>query len=236
MTCGDIIARCDELEPNQYGTTLKLYWLSILDGQVIDELLKTHVFPPFAPRPPIQWKDPLDRWGWDRPPREPAFPPQSGLPGSKEWENRPIWGPPGPPPFPPPKPSEEEEEGEAGEGSESSEDACQCEDCPNMGEGTGNTCRCGGRHNKDEDEEEEEKKEPPKPPYTSAADELIILDPYGSQIYLHWLQAQIASENSEIAKYNQQMALYNTAYQTFCNYINRTYMPKRPHGGNRFHF
>lgn len=219
MTCGDIIARVDELEPNQYSTTLKLYWLSILDGQMIQELLLTHEIPPMGV-PVLHWKDPLNRVPeWHRPPPPP---PMSGMPSSPVWPNVPIaWGPPMPPR--PPMPPEESES------AETEEDACQCEDC------TGDPCRCGkGRH--EEPKQEEEEKKEPKPPYTDPTDELIIRDPYGSQIYLHWLQAQIASENSEIAKYNQQMALYNAAYQTFCNYINSNFMPKRPRGGNRFHF
>ena len=54
--------------------------------------------------------------------------------------------------------------------------------------------------------------------------------------YQHWLQAQIASENAEIAKYNQQMMLYNAAYQTYADWLNRNFMPRRPRGGSRFHY
>lgn len=76
----------------------------------------------------------------------------------------------------------------------------------------------------------------PKPPYTSPNDELIIKDPYGSPVYQHWLQAQIASENSEIVKYNQQNTLFTAAYKEWTDYYNRTHMPLGPRGGNRFRY
>ena len=87
-----------------------------------------------------------------------------------------------------------------------------------------------------EPNEEPEEKEERKPPYHSGDDILVIMDPYGSSVYSHYLQAKIASENSEIGKYNQQMVLFNSAYQEFCDYYNRTYMPTGPRGGNRIRF
>ena len=170
MTCGDIIAKVDVLEPNQYDTTQKLDWLSILDGKIKIAVILTHE--PVPPVPPhLSWPDPLSR-DWRHWPQSTCEP-------------RPIY------PIPMPQPQEEEEDGE---------------------------------------------KEEPKPPYHSAEDELIVPDPYGSQIYVHWLQAMIASENAEIAKYNQQMVLYNNAYQEWADFYNRTHMPARPHGSNRYRF
>ena len=85
------------------------------------------------------------------------------------------------------------------------------------------------------DDEDEEKPEP-KPPYHSPNDELLIKDPYGSEIYQHWLQAKIHSENSEIVKYNQQTALFQAAYKEWTDQYNRTHMPLGPAGGNRFRY
>lgn len=87
-----------------------------------------------------------------------------------------------------------------------------------------------------EEKAETEKKVERKPPYHSEDDLLVIVDPYGSAVYSHYLQAKIASENSEIAKYNQQKTLFDSAYQEFCDYYNRTYMPKGPRSGNRVKF
>ena len=42
MTCAEIIARVDELEPNQYGTEQKMQWLSNLDDELLDECILTH--------------------------------------------------------------------------------------------------------------------------------------------------------------------------------------------------
>ncbi len=75
-----------------------------------------------------------------------------------------------------------------------------------------------------------------KPPYHSANDELLIKDPYGSEIYQHWLQAKIAEENSEIVKYNQQKMLFDAAYKEWTDMYNRTHKPLGARGGNRFRF
>lgn len=42
MTCAEIIARVDNLEPNQYGSAQKLEWLSNLDSVILDECIMTH--------------------------------------------------------------------------------------------------------------------------------------------------------------------------------------------------
>ena len=54
--------------------------------------------------------------------------------------------------------------------------------------------------------------------------ELLIPAPY-DDIYLRWLEAQIDYTNGEYGKYNNSMAMYNTAYTSFQNYYNRTHMP-----------
>ena len=54
--------------------------------------------------------------------------------------------------------------------------------------------------------------------------ELLIPAPY-DDIYLRWLEAQIDYANGEYGKFNNSIAMYNTAYVAFTNYYNRTHMP-----------
>ena len=42
MTIDQAIALCDALRPNQYPRTMKIGWLSKLDGRIFRELLMTH--------------------------------------------------------------------------------------------------------------------------------------------------------------------------------------------------
>lgn len=63
-----------------------------------------------------------------------------------------------------------------------------------------------------------------------------IENPYENDMYTYWLKAMINQENAEIAKYNQQITLFNTTYNEFESFVNRKYFPKQPCGGNRFHF
>ena len=84
----------------------------------------------------------------------------------------------------------------------------------------------------DEEDDETEKKTW-GPPYHDADDELMVKDPYGEDIYVHYLQAKIAEENAEIVKYNQQKTLFDASYQEWTDYYNRTHMPANNRGGNR---
>ena len=61
-------------------------------------------------------------------------------------------------------------------------------------------------------------------------------NPYEDDLYAYWLQAMINHQNAEIAKYNQQITLFNTTYGQFESLVNREYFPKQPAGGNRFRF
>ena len=54
---------------------------------------------------------------------------------------------------------------------------------------------------------------------------LLVPAPY-DDIYLRWLEAQIDYANGEYGKYNNSIALFNTAYTAFANHYNRTHMPK----------
>lgn len=84
----------------------------------------------------------------------------------------------------------------------------------------------------EEDGNEEERKTC-WPPYHEMDDELVVEDPYGEDIYCHYLQAKIAEENAEIVKYNQQKMLFDAGYQEWADFYNRTHMPANNRGGNR---
>ena len=60
---------------------------------------------------------------------------------------------------------------------------------------------------------------------------LLIPPPY-DDVYRFWLEAQIDYANGEYTKYNNSMAMFNTAYSAYERYYNRTHMPK----GNKLKF
>ena len=66
---------------------------------------------------------------------------------------------------------------------------------------------------------------------TSLDTELIVPAPYVA-VYIHYLEAQIDYANGELAKYNNSMQMFNTAYSNFERFYNRTHMPK----GNKFQY
>ena len=61
---------------------------------------------------------------------------------------------------------------------------------------------------------------------------LIAPHPYDI-LYRWYLESQIDLGNMEIGKYNNTRSLFNTAYQTYTDYYNRTHLPKQ-RGGFRF--
>jgi hypothetical protein len=66
---------------------------------------------------------------------------------------------------------------------------------------------------------------------TNLATELLVPAPH-DHIYVHWLEAQIDYANDEYDRYENTMDMYNTAYDNFKKYYNRTHMPK----GKKFKF
>ena len=54
---------------------------------------------------------------------------------------------------------------------------------------------------------------------------LLVPAPY-DDMYLKWLEAQIHYHNGEYDKYNNAMAMFQTAYDGYANYYRRTHMPK----------
>lgn len=60
---------------------------------------------------------------------------------------------------------------------------------------------------------------------TSLETELLIPAPH-DHIYVHWLESQIDYGNDEYDRYENTMGMYNTAFEEFVRYYNRTHMPK----------
>ena len=54
---------------------------------------------------------------------------------------------------------------------------------------------------------------------------LLVPAPY-DEVYLRWMEAQIDYHNGEYDKYNNAMAMFQTAYDGYANYYRRTHMPK----------
>ena len=66
---------------------------------------------------------------------------------------------------------------------------------------------------------------------TDPQTELLVPAPY-DEVYLRWMEAQIDYHNGEYEKYNNAIDMFNTAYEGYQNYYNRTHMPK----GKKFKF
>ncbi len=66
---------------------------------------------------------------------------------------------------------------------------------------------------------------------TSLDTVLLVPAPY-DEVYLRWMEAQVDYHNDENERYNNSIDMFNTAYEGFRNYYNRTHMPK----GRKFKF
>lgn len=66
---------------------------------------------------------------------------------------------------------------------------------------------------------------------TDLQTELLVPTPY-DQVYTLWMEAQIDYCNGEYDKYNNAIDVFNTFYEGFKSYYNRTHMPK----GKKFRF
>lgn len=55
--------------------------------------------------------------------------------------------------------------------------------------------------------------------------EMLIPEPF-DDAYLRWLEAQIDYANGEYKKYNNSIDMFNTIWNGYKNWYNRTYMPK----------
>lgn len=54
---------------------------------------------------------------------------------------------------------------------------------------------------------------------------LLVPRPY-DEVYRYWIEAQIDYNNGEYTRYNNSMAMFNTAYSAYERHYNRTHMPK----------
>lgn len=79
-------------------------------------------------------------------------------------------------------------------------------------------------HEGDTDEEER--------PYDESR-ELLVPFPYGEELYLAYIFAQIDLNNAEMQKYNQSAALCAAAWRQYADSINRE---RRPLGKDKFRF
>lgn len=59
---------------------------------------------------------------------------------------------------------------------------------------------------------------------TDTDTELLVPPPH-SDIYLHYLFAQIDFNNAEYTRYNNSISMFNSKYSEFAAYYNRTHMP-----------
>ena len=69
-------------------------------------------------------------------------------------------------------------------------------------------------------------------PEESGSTALLLPEPF-DEMYLLWLQAQMELALKETENYNASILTFNTEYEAFENYWNRTHMPK---GCARFRF
>ena len=62
--------------------------------------------------------------------------------------------------------------------------------------------------------------------YEDTSCELIVPFPYAEDLYSWYLQAMIAAQNTESAKYEQLRILYNSELKKFEDWYNRTHLPE----------
>ena len=61
---------------------------------------------------------------------------------------------------------------------------------------------------------------------TDQRTKLLAPPPY-DEMYLRWLEAQIALANNEYDSYNAAITRFNTEYEAFACYYNREHLPKQ---------
>ena len=73
--------------------------------------------------------------------------------------------------------------------------------------------------------------------YNSSTDiqktQLLVPAPY-DEMYFRWMEAQVCYHNGEYDKYNNAIIMFNTAYENYAAYYNRTHTPVSQ--GRRFLF
>jgi hypothetical protein len=66
-----------------------------------------------------------------------------------------------------------------------------------------------------------------KPEYAAEdiATDLLVPEPYAEDIYVNYLQAKIAQQNGEDAKYNKAVLFYNDGYTRFAQAYDAAHRP-----------
>lgn len=75
-----------------------------------------------------------------------------------------------------------------------------------------------------------------QPEYTAddMTQELVVSEPYAEDVYVNYLQAKIAQNNGEDAKYNKAIIFYNDAYTAYARAYNEQHKAIPP--GTFFRF
>lgn len=58
--------------------------------------------------------------------------------------------------------------------------------------------------------------------YSGGEETLLVPPPYAEGVYCRYLQAMMAAGNFETAKYNQQIAMYDSAYGQYRDWVLRS--------------
>lgn len=56
-------------------------------------------------------------------------------------------------------------------------------------------------------------------------DAVLLVPPEYDDLYMLWLESKIDFSNKEYKRYNNSIVAFNTEYQAFDNYYNRTHLP-----------
>lgn len=75
-----------------------------------------------------------------------------------------------------------------------------------------------------------------EPVYTAGdmTRELIVPEPYAEDVYVNYLQAKVAQNNGEDAKYNKAITFYNDAYTIYARAYNESHKAIPPRTYFRF--
>ncbi len=68
---------------------------------------------------------------------------------------------------------------------------------------------------------------------TDLQTELLVPSPH-DEMYLRWMEAQVDYHNGEYGKYNNSVAMFNTAYEAYQSFYTRNHLPVAK--GGRFLF
>lgn len=61
---------------------------------------------------------------------------------------------------------------------------------------------------------------------STGMDTVLLAPAPFDEMYVRWLEAQIYYANGEYDKYNNAILMYQTAYDGYANYYNRSHLPK----------